>query len=539
MLPRAVNLTVDWEKSTQQSRKRSSSRGSSRSKQQPANRRRTNDGGSSSPDAPTTREGSGANSATLQETPATTPNHLTNAQLTTTLNPEHDSHEKGNRVTPSSNNIAQMKAVVELSCEVGRNDSLKDWVRGQVKSVIWSRMKVPNFNSFGGKCLKTYLQRGLGMADEEFECLWLGTGTSGSCGLMSFVNKELREQRGYAVQKMKIRYYGETNLTQQHMSMVQRIVNKLITTYSHFLLTAQKQLIDSINDDNHPAKKINYTRTDFLQFHVSSIQSKGNTDTYLRLREAEQKRVSLGDDEGVSEPLEAETWSQWKDYPMFEEVGVTSEKGCALLAWLIKTFGVAVCYTKYKQAGDETGDLFQQMTLDDLVFLFIMLQNNINKWALVRKAHQLGLVPEWNNKTIEEIDVSFKGNKLSDSSKVLVKSCDTKGYEYPNGAGIKSRDAKARYSEITKLFNEAFYNARSQNREQNRAALLKALAELEEILPSEEDDSEEGSHAPILQKQPRVNEPLDNELAEIHKETWGDLVNLFDNNPMAELVTQV
>ena len=132
-----------------------------------------------------------------------------------------------------------------------------------------------------------------------------------------------------------------------------------------------------------------YSRADFLRINTVSVQSDGNNKLFERLKLLQDANKS---DEKM------------KDYPHFQEVDLTKKEDLNLLAWVVETFMAFVCkkpINKEERGRSRTLEfydaLFEHMTLDDLVFMFVQVQNNINKWKLVWEAFKRDLVPAWRN----------------------------------------------------------------------------------------------------------------------------------------------
>lgn len=223
-----------------------------------------------------------------------------------------------------------------------------------------------------------------------------------------------------------------------------------------------------------------FRRHDFLLFATKSIHSNGNQRLFQRLKNAELR----GQDTAAVED-EVEEWEKWMTFPNFEQIDSVSEgHGLKMVAWLIHTFGPAVTY----QQGSATGESFpasirrhgtnflgEFLGLDDLVFIFMQVQHNIDKWIFL---HRL-LVKKQNNGT----NVVAFGKRTEDVENLLTpeerKPIETKGYEFPHGAGISGKEAQKRYVEMTKFFHQHYFDLQGQDNkefvEANRQALVDAI----------------------------------------------------------------
>lgn len=193
--------------------------------------------------------------------------------------------------------------------------------------------------------------------------------------------------------------------------------------------------------------------------------------------------------------LEVERWEDWKNYPKnLEEWNLheATSKGTTLLAWLVVTFGDSVAsQSNARERSSCCSNIFETMTLDDLVFLFLQLQHNISKWNLVWKAYKERHIKAW-----EEVDdvlgleTDPKKMKGDDESKRRVALINSRGYEFPYGSGVGGRDGRRRYNAIKKFFDDAYYGndpKSSPEVVQNREALIAAILELKNTMEKEDE----------------------------------------------------
>lgn len=94
-----------------------------------------------------------------------------------------------------------MKAVVELNSD---SVDIKSLVKNHVKGFVWQICKFPDHDSQQGARIKDYIRLRLGMDATAFENLW-----HGKAGLRAVMTQELRRQRSYCLQGMKLDYNGE------------------------------------------------------------------------------------------------------------------------------------------------------------------------------------------------------------------------------------------------------------------------------------------------------------------------------------------
>ena len=78
----------------------------------------------------------------------------------------------------------------------------------------------------------------------------------------------------------------------------------------------------------------------------------------------------------------------------------------AFFAWLLTTFGVRVFFQRLKESekqsgltgGAEDNGILDKMTIDDIVFVFVQVEHNINKWKLIYEAWKQKHIPTWSDK---------------------------------------------------------------------------------------------------------------------------------------------
>lgn len=207
------------------------------------------------------------------------------------------------------------------------------------------------------------------------------------------------------------------------------------------------------------------------------------------------------------ELFEIESWEKMREYPDLKEADLTDESDLMLLAWVIETFMAFVCRRKTGAEGKRESSrtrtlefynkLFEHVTLDDLVFMFVQVQNNINKWRLVWHAFEEKLVPAWeHHKDPEDCECNKKSLAGKDNEAAnleLVNLINDRGYEFPKGAGVAGTDGRRRYNHLTEYFFDHYFNTRDNPNavEANRRALIKAIiafAETKGDVPATEED---------------------------------------------------
>jgi hypothetical protein len=214
-----------------------------------------------------------------------------------------------------------------------------------------------------------------------------------------------------------------------------------------------------------------FKRSDFLCFDVASIQSEGNLQLYQYL------------DPNSGEPhpfshLELEVWESWREYPKIPEIkDLTKRKGLELLAWLVHTFGQRLYLSRltererkvfWNNPNDNLNNILDLLTLDDLIFIFVQVENNINKWNLMYSAWKAEYIEGWKaNELILDCECM---NKIKEINKC--------GYEFPPGHSV-AKECKHWYNEITKYFYDAYF-AEDEASFCNKEALETAINKLVE-----------------------------------------------------------
>lgn len=432
-------------------------------------RRKTGDDGDSSVTAVGSPPATGGNSN--NHTPRT--DAVTNQGLAAAIHPHHASATK--TVTPP-----QMVAMMELTADIRElSQTLKAVVKTKVKTNIWQLCKLPDHNSRGGERMKVWFENQLHLG-RDFEGLW----KKKDDGIKCQINDTLRIQRAYVLQQMKGGYYCALLVDIPGPRFQNQIIPHVLFRPFFCALEAFMHSIHRLDpgDSLKTAEELSYSRADFLRYNVGSVQSAGNKKLFERL-----KKLS---DDGKQDPLEIEKWEKMKNYPAFEEVNLANKDELKLLAWVVETFMAFVCK---KPSGKEDrarartlefyNALFDHMTLDDLVFMFVQAQNNINKWKLVWEAFQEKIVPAWkDHESPEDCECtkkSLKDKPEFEESLRMVNLINSRGYECPQGSGIAGRDGRRRYNNLTEHFWNHYYNVKCEDSkatvENNRKALIDAV----------------------------------------------------------------
>lgn len=279
-----------------------------------------------------------------------------------------------------------------------------------------------------------------------------------------------------------------------------------------------EHLQNTENDSEDKAK--DYCRYNFLLYHNQSVQTEGNDKLFIRLKD---NHTSTGQDSRDDDDLEeVERWDHWKSYPNFEDMSLEddlAEQGQAMefLSWLIGTFGPCVCFWREEKADSLPAKSFglDDLTVDDIAFIFLQVQHNIDKWKLLHHAIQ--------NKTVS---ADSEEKSMTGHEKKVLQKMNEMGYEYKNGSGVSGTEGKKRYSGITKFIHKAFYSNLSNDKvKKNREALKEAVDRVREEARhrlSFDSGDTVGNHD--KNKKPKCKEQTpDPVMDDIQDELWDDI----------------
>lgn len=245
-------------------------------------------------------------------------------------------------------------------------------------------------------------------------------------------------------------------------------------------------------DDSTPK----YTRIDFLRFDTDSIKSEGNQTLYENLQKLNQKGKT-GD--GV------ETWEDWANYPLLDEIDDSSDEAIDMIAWLIHNFSPIVCFDDEHRENYRTKIKEKKLdwiSPDDFAFLFCQCQNSINKWHRLHKVQDT-----------EEFKALSRGQQLK-----------VEGSEHKIGSGASGTEGQQRHNQMLKYFKN---NYSSNNN--NRKALLSRLEKLVAAEESHLNDLDESEGPPTKKSKKSNPEPIavDKELNDYYSSQWDSSFN-FD-----------
>ena len=293
--------------------------------------------------------------------------------------------------------------------------------------------------------------------------------------------------------------------------------------------------METARDGSEEMKRKLFKRLDFLCFNVASIESAGNLQLYQYLDSQSSKTHPLSN-------LEIEVWDSWKHYPKIPEIkDLTKGKGLELLAWLVHTFGLRLYFSRLKESNkkmvlkkDKEDNILDHLTLDDFVFLFVQVENNINKWNLMYSAFKNKYIDGWKgNESIQECECDR--NSLGDDDMKKIKAINKCGYEFPTGSGVAGKDGKRRYNEMTKYLYNAYFSETDASH-QNKEALDSAIKEMvEKERAANKDNSPDNEMNLSTTKNCQELSSTDEELDAIHASVWSSTIPFLDSANFCEI----
>ena len=229
------------------------------------------------------------------------------------------------------------------------------------------------------------------------------------------------------------------------------------------------------------------TRMDFLHISVDdSIITPGNL--------ALKKHLMVAEGGVIEDWMRIENKEEWSRFPELEAVkDFTQGRGVRLLACLVYLFAPTLlnynrkkwssytseCETKDKNA--DVGLMLDMLTLNDLVFIFMQLQNNSNRWLLLHKAWKMKKGPEaWKDKTKYNHCKTMKGLTLK-TDKERLSLIEKLGTEFPKGSSVLSgKEGKHRHEAVERCLYLNYYKRGDEACLKNREALKQAIREFDE-----------------------------------------------------------
>ena len=257
------------------------------------------------------------------------------------------------------------------------------------------------------------------------------------------------------------------------------------------------------------------TRKDFLLFDVDT---KGPN---IDIVESFAKPHKVDHDQ-IENRVSWNNFDQWTGYESLKE-----GDGLKLLAWVIFHFAPSVVVKQRLPVTDRWAGtpIGKWLTTDDIAFLLVTLENNINKW--IRSGRILAKKREL-----------AKEEGSSDVSKVTLLKKEVqilKGAKFPSGSGISGKEGQARFNAI-KLFIQRNYFRADEESQRNNDALH---GELQRLLLAEEmlaQSRSEGQGATAVQREEPAQDAVVETAATIaldalHDEEWNRWVVSSTHQP--------
>lgn len=336
------------------------------------------------------------------------------------------------------------------------------------------------------------------MTTDQFQKEWIKSNSKN--GIKKELDDQLRHMRSYVVNKFKETFSGEfcpplSSLVLFFSQMPRILVSK------EWLECQQRDVDEEANAAADEKRWANTpTRLTFLHFgnNRSVRDSKGN----LRLKDA---MTSTDGNAAVEDWMRVETREEWRDFPEIVEPAVAPEQlfqdessitnadgPLALMAWILDLFGPDILSSKWdrhcnscrdKKELIDPGSMVDLVTRDDLVYIFVQLQNNINRWILHYRAWRLKKGPSCWEGTPNFASAQFTKKGLLEDDKTRLDFFDELGTEYPGGSGVSGKAGKLRYAAMTIFFHKAYFEKDSNGHhtvhaQRNRDALKNKLREM-------------------------------------------------------------
>ena len=255
---------------------------------------------------------------------------------------------------------------------------------------------------------------------------------------------------------------------------------------------------------------------DFLQFHTEAVNSVGNRT----MKETISRCAANETNESLAfiVPLirRAEKPASWVHFPPLSEhdddSSPISHTRKPLLVWLFHQFALPVCTTKNKKADSakyesdgiqkvDVRSVLEDMSIDDMTFIFVQVQHNIAKWNLMYCAYKQKSIHAWKDKeSIEECEFD---RKMTATDQQRIGAINKYGYEYPTGSGVAGNDGKRRYNAMFKYFYRHFFDKDNPARSENRMVIFDAVAELVAKEAEMEMEAQQESGAGVPGNDPR------------------------------------
>ena len=255
-------------------------------------------------------------------------------------------------------------------------------------------------------------------------------------------------------------------------------------------------------------EKPNYIRSHFLRFDVEHRGS--NSD----IRDCLKQENASGWD-----PLE--NMDHWKNYKGWKDHDLSKDDddGLKLLAWTLFHFS-ACLVPKERMPGTDHWAMtliHKHLTCDDIAFLLLTFENNINRWTHLHQKLQ-----EKRKTAIE---------RGEDPAKVrLVNPQDYKGVpatQFPVGSGISGREGQERFNHLKVYINKKLFAHKEEDCQRIWEALQKEFKRLAKTECNRLQDKPESPQAAKPVQVPAVQHEhvMNPELKLLQDAEWKDLMN--------------
>lgn len=175
--------------------------------------------------------------------------------------------------------------------------------------------------------------------------------------------------------------------------------------------------------------------------------------------------------------MKIEKKEDWAKFPhnLYDVPSITEGPGLELMGWLVFLFGPSIlsvgkvwkAVLSEASAQDclpDFGMLVDKLTADDMAFIFLQIETNINKWLLQYKAWKTNKgLQSWKTvKKWKKLDVNMKRLKKEEdrTDANMAEAMEYFGCEFFSGAGFSKTDAgQQRYYAVKKLIKNSFYSS--------------------------------------------------------------------------------
>ena len=281
-----------------------------------------------------------------------------------------------------------------------------------------------------------------------------------------------------------------------------------------------------------------------------SIETEGN-------KKLQNKMTGTNGETPLDDWMIIDDPEEWRQFPENlqsqaqdrDDLDLTKGLGLELMGWLVDMFGKTVLsdrrtYETYALECDKArkdrdwGTLVDLLTLDNLAFIFLQVQNCINKWLWFHKAWKLKKgPPAWREKPFKDIQKCETTKELNKEEKKEVQKIEELGYEYKSGSGVSGEEGKQRMGAVIKFLHRAYYDPNNGKMEENKKALKREVQKLFHVHDRAAKEQPKSSNC-SKNKQTRVAQG-DTELKSIQDQMFASLGFKWDESLLDGLESDI